>query len=162
MPPVVRLNLDQCTLVCRQGFAAIQTAYSMRAPITLTRTARLCAFWSPPATPHITIDGLTSLDELDSLLLLRGEDNAYDQNISTLCQCRLADGQHIDFSFRDAPGEWFRERGNDSLLRWQTAVPPERPLEQQQADDYRLRGGMFVPGLPPDALTPPLVPNAKQ
>jgi hypothetical protein len=155
MPPVVRLTMELSTLVCRQGFAAVQTAYALRAPLTLMRTAKLCAFWSPSMVPHIAVDGIADQGMLDELLQLRGEENAYDQNIETLCQCRFADGKHIDFSFRDATGEWFRERGNDNSLRWQNPVPPDRPLEEQMPEDYRLRAGMFVPGFPPSAATPP-------
>jgi serine/threonine-protein kinase len=162
MPPVVRLDMELSTLVSRQGFASVQTGFALRAPLTLMRTAKLCAFWSPSMVPHITIDGIADRGVLDELLQLRGEDNAYDQNIETLCQCRFADGKHIDYSFRDAPGEWFRERGNDTSLRWQNAVPADRPLEEQLPEDYRLRAGMFVPGFPPSATTPPRLDSDAQ
>ncbi|MGN6548129.1 MAG: protein kinase domain-containing protein [Aureliella sp.] len=162
MPPVVRLSMKLSTLVCRQGFALVQTGFALRAPLTLMRKADLCAFWSPALVPHIVVDGMADQGVLDELLQLRGEENAYDQNIETLCQCRFADGKHIDFSFRDAPGEWFRERGNDNSLRWQNAVPPDRPLEEQMPEDYRLRAGMFMPGFPPSAGAPPQLDGAGQ
>ncbi|MCC6510393.1 MAG: hypothetical protein IT423_14925, partial [Pirellulaceae bacterium] len=146
MPPVIRMNLQQSTLVCQQGFAAVQATQVSRVPLTLMRTAKLCAFWSPSSVPHIAIDGIDSQDVLDKLLLLRGEENAYDQNIETLCQCRFSDGQHIDYSLRDSMGEWFRELGNENILRWQGSVPPERAMEDQFPEDYRVRESMFMPG----------------
>lgn len=152
MPPVVRVILEQSTLVCGQGFASLQTGFVQRAPLTLMRTAKLCAFWSPSMTPHIAIDGLASEEMLEEVLQLRGEENGYDQKIETLCQCRFSDGRHIDFSFRDATGEWFRERGNDNSLLWQNPVPPERPMDEQLPEDYRLRDGMFMPGFSPGSL----------
>jgi hypothetical protein len=155
MPPVVRLSTEQSTLVCGQGFAAVQTGFAQRAPLMLMRTAKLCAFWSPGSVPHITVDGIANQEMLEELLQLRGEENGYDQKIETLCQCRFADGKHIDFSFRDATGEWFRERGNENSLLWQTPVPPDRPMADQLPEDYRLRAGMFMPGFPPDAFPLP-------
>ena len=156
MPPVVRLSAVQSTLVSEQGFAAVQTGFAQRVPLTLIRTAKLCAFWSPSTVPHIAVDGLFDEAALDELLQLRGIENAYDQNIEILCQCRFADGRHLDFSFPDATGEWFQERFNVHSLPWQNSVPPERPLEEQLPEDYRLRSGMFMPGyLPaPNATTP--------
>jgi hypothetical protein len=158
MPPVVRLNLESATLACRQGFALIQTSFAPRAPLTLLRTAKLCAFWSPPTVPHIAIDGISDEETLEEMLQMRGEENAYDQNIDTLCQCRFADGRHIDYSFRDATDDWFHERYNDNSLRWQNHVPPERAMDEQVPDDYRLRSGMFMPGFHPpqtSVVSPP-------
>lgn len=154
--PVVRWNMLQSTLICKQGFAAVQTSFAQRAPLTLMRTAKQCVFWSPALVPHLTVEGIVNDDTLVDLLQLRGEENAYDQNIATLCQCRFADGHHIDFSFRDATGEWFRERGNDSSLRWQNPVPSsDRPMHEQLPEQYRLRNGVFVPGFPLTSVAAP-------
>ncbi len=153
MPPVLRFIMSDSTVACQQGFASVHLLPSEHAPLTLMRTAKSCAFWSPVSVPHIAVDGLSDESELSDLLQLRGEDNAYDQNIELLCQCRLADGKHIDFSFRDATGEWFRERGNDNLLRWSNSIPPDRSMENQEPEDYRLRDGMFMPGFPSAKLS---------
>lgn len=146
VPPVVRMNLQRSTLVSLQGFAAIQAAAATRAPLVLMRTAKLCAFWSPTATSHLAIDGIADQEILDKLLLLRGEENAYDINIENLAQCRLTDGQHIQFRLNDLSGEWFRELGYENNLRWQNAIPPERPMDQQLPSDYQLKDSMYMPG----------------
>ncbi len=146
VPPVVRMNLQRSTFVTQQGFAAIQAAAATRAPLVLMRTARLCAFWSPTAISHLAIDGIADQEILDKLLLLRGEENAYDVNIENLAQCRLTDGQHIQFRLNDVSGEWFRELGYENNLRWLNSVPPERPMDQQLPADYQLKDSLYMPG----------------
>lgn len=146
VPPVVRMNLQRSTLASLQGFAAIQAAAATRAPLVLMRTAKLCAFWSPTAVSHLAIDGIADQEILDKLLLLRGEENAYDINIENLAQCRLTDGQHIQFRLNDLSGEWFRELGYENNLRWQNSIPPDRPMDQQLPADYQLKDSMYMPG----------------
>lgn len=149
VPPIVRMNLQRSTFASLQGFAAIQAAAATRAPVVLMRTAKLCAFWSPTAVSHLAIDGIADQEILDKLLLLRGEENAYDVNIENLAQCRLTDGQHIQFRLNDLSGEWFRELGYENSLRWLNSLPPDRPMESQQPADYQLKDSMYMPGYRP-------------
>ncbi len=146
VPPVVRMNLQRSTIASLQGFAAIQAASATRAPVVLMRTAKLCAFWSPTAVAHLTIDGIADQEILEKLLLLRGEENAYDLNIENLAQCRLTDGQHIQFRLNDLSGEWFRELGYENNLRWLGTIPPDRPMDEQLPADYQLKDSMYMPG----------------
>lgn len=146
VPPVVRMNLQRSTLATQQGFAAIQAAGANRAPVVLMRTAKLCAFWSPAAVSHISIDGISDQDILDKLLLLRGEENAYDANIENLVQCRMTDGQHLQYRLTDLGEEWFRELGYENNLRWQGPIPPDRPMQEQLPSDYSLKDSMYQPG----------------
>ena len=149
VPPIVRMNLQRSTFASLQGFAAVQAAAATRAPVVLMRTARLCAFWSPTAVSHLAIDGIADEEILDKLLLLRGEENAYDGNIENLAQCRLTDGQQIQFRLNDVSGEWFRELGYENNLRWLGSIPPDRPMESQLPADYQLKDSMYMPGYRP-------------
>ena len=80
VPPIVRMNLQRSTFASLQGFAAVQAAAATRAPVTLMRTAKLCAFWSPTGGARTSRStAMADQDLLDKLLLLRGEENAYDQ-----------------------------------------------------------------------------------
>ena len=146
VPPVVRMNCQRSTFATLQGFGAIQAASVTRAPLVLMRTAKLCAFWSPTAVSHLSVDGISDQEVLDKLLLLRGEENAYDVNIENLAQCRLTDGQHIQFRLNDLSGEWFRELGYENNLRWLGSLPPDRPMELQLPSDYQLKDSMYMPG----------------
>lgn len=146
VPPVVRMNLQRSTFATLQGFAAIQAAAATRAPLVLMRTAKLCAFWSPSAVSHLAIDGIADNEILDKLLLLRGEENSYDINIENLAQCRMTDGQHVQFPLNDVSEEWFRELGYENNLRWQNSLPPDRPMDQQLPSDYQLKDSMYMPG----------------
>ncbi|MFO1066828.1 MAG: protein kinase [Pirellulales bacterium] len=150
MPATVRVMLDRSTIVTGQGFAILQAATGAdRLPVALNRTAQDCVFWSPALVPHLLVDGLTGSEQLGDSLLLGGKNNAYDQNIESLCQCRNVGGAIEDFDFTDAPGEWYSERFNEYAVRWQNPVPPEIPVEDQSPEDYRLRSGMFLPGYLP-------------
>jgi hypothetical protein len=149
MPSTVRLMLERSTLATGQGFAMLQAGGSERVPVALNRNASDCVFWSPPTIPHIYVDGIVDTQTLEDALLLSGKNNAYDQNIETLCQSRTARGAIENYSFMNAPGTWYGERFNDLTIRWQNLVPPERPLEEHTPEDFRLRPGMFVPGYAP-------------
>ncbi len=153
----VRLFCKQSTFVTEQGFARLD--YQGAPQVGLNRTSQNCVYWSREKVPHVLVRGVPLQNVIGNfdLLLMQGLDNAYDQNIGTVCRWELDQEVLADFGFMDAQvSGWYNERGNERNVNWQQPSVPAMPLHEAQVADLKVVEGMFVPGFPPDGAIPPL------
>lgn len=153
----VRFFGDHTTFANRDGFARLEYAGDQAPLLGLNRRCNDCVFWSGAGESHISIyGGSAALLENPNLLLLKGNDNAYDVNVQNICET-FADGTGIfDFSFTDGQQEgWLSERGTERVVRWIQSVSEAFPFHTASAEDFSLVEAMAIPGFLNDAITPP-------
>ncbi len=154
MPPVLRMYCQQSTFVTAEGFARFRYREDSPPSLAFNRSSKDCVFWSARAKPHITVTGVQRSEELDDLLHLQGEENAYDSQIELLCQCRTRDQAEASIRFSAAQAPWFNEFGKEGSVNWKSPIPPVENFSQLETDAFELRSGMFMPGYEP-AVRPP-------
>jgi eukaryotic-like serine/threonine-protein kinase len=74
----MQLSLTRVTALIPQGLVRMRLGVGSQFPVAIDREAESCVFVVDEGTPHVEISGLSSFDEDESLLKLRGEANAYD------------------------------------------------------------------------------------
>ncbi len=143
--PLLRISLKESTLACARGLFRIRLNSEIVTEC-LNRTAQSCVFWSREPNCHISFEGLSEVGSADELILLKGEDNAYEHGETGLVQIRTLQGETKRLDVSDGLSPWFRERGNDYLVRWLNPFPPTAPFHEQTPADYQLKESMFMPG----------------
>jgi eukaryotic-like serine/threonine-protein kinase len=146
MPPVFRVYCQQSTFATAEGFARFRYREDSAPSLAFNRTSRDCVYWAERGKPHIVVTGVQRSDELEDLMHLQGEENAYDAQIEVLCQCRTRDQAESTIRFSTTQAAWFNEFGNEWSVIWKTPVPLSENFGQVEADGFELRSGMFMPG----------------
>jgi serine/threonine-protein kinase len=157
-PPTIRLDLRDVTLAAERGLARVKLSEEAPYPVCLSRLSSNCTYWSGPGKALFTLEGweqpLTDLtpESLGTWLDLRGADNAYDQQLSSLAEIQAASGDRQRFDFVSNPQPFFSERAPEAIVRWVGTMPVQGGFEQQTAGDYLQRPGNFRPGFRPELL----------
>jgi serine/threonine protein kinase len=148
---ILRWYCKNTTFATAAGFATLRYRGEAQPLIGVSRTSQTCAYWSPPGIPHLSIHGdAASLLESPNLLALQGFDNAYDENITSLCRTFSAGTELFDMNFADGQQEgWFIERSAEREVRWLNDIPQLRPFAQADPTDFAVEEAMFTPGYRP-------------
>ncbi len=149
LPPTMRVYCNRSTLATAEGFAKLIYRKDSVASLKLNRLAKDCVFWSLPGKPHILVEGLQRVDELDDLLHLHGGENAYAAQVDQLCRCRSRDLVDKSFAFTGQEPDWFQEFGNEWSVSWTKTPPPVEAFAEALEDAFRVVDGMFMPGYTP-------------
>ena len=146
----LRIFCDQSTFFTGESFAKLEYAEVSTPLVSLNRTSRGCVFESPPGTAHLTLSGLGQDSVLANLnrFLLKGSDNAYDENLEVLCRCYDPENAEIfTFGFNEASREgWMEERGNEFKVRWEDKREVSLNLTEISPADFAVSDGPFSPG----------------
>ncbi len=158
MPATIRVKLEHVTIAARQGFARIRLSKENAFPICLSRDSNDCVYSNDRGFPLVAIENV-DLGDIDSIpdslatwLDLRGNDNAYDEQIDTLLKWLSPEGVASRIGFESAAQKYFSERAPEMTVRWIHPRPIRKPFEQQTAGDYLQRDGNFRPGFRPELL----------
>lgn len=160
-PPTIRVDLEQVTIAAQRGFARIRPSAEHPFPVCLTRDSKNCTYAGEGSISLITIEnvdfeqtdeGVVPSDALLSWIDLRGRDNAYDNQISTLIKWSSPKGVNSRIGFENASSQYFSERALETSVRWARPHPVQKPFDQQSAGDYLQRDGNFRPGFRPELL----------
>jgi serine/threonine-protein kinase len=165
-PITLRLFMDRVTCVSRGGLATIDVA-STQQPICLVRQANASSFVVGPSIPLVKYSQKDFSDwPTAELLLLRGEDNAYDDSVEFVCELAAAGKSSQRYSLGNATSDWFQDRALETSIRWVNVPSMSIPLSKQTPENFLQRGTMFIPGfqlalLPRlgPAAAPPTVPS---
>ncbi len=148
----IRLVCRQSTFLTQDGFAVLDFTGPSAPLFSLNRTSDNCIFASSRSEAHILLQGSLSPGLLGDMpwLLLKGNDNAYDANVSAITACRDRNGSITKtFGFNEATQEsWFDERGTERRIPWVSEPLQTTNLAQSTLADYRVRqDGFFSPGV---------------
>ncbi len=146
MPPVLRMYCHQSTFVTAEGFARFRYRDDSPPSLAFNRSSQDCVYWSGRGKPHLSVVGIQRVEELDDLMHLQGEENAYDSQIELLCQCRTRDQAEASIRFSTAQAAWFNEFGKEGTVNWKNPIPSVVNFSQLEASAFQLRSGMFMPG----------------
>jgi hypothetical protein len=80
------------------------------------------------------------------ILQFRGNDNAYDISVETVCEVLSGGRAAQQFSLGNATSDWFQDRSLETSIRWISAGSPTSALSKQTPENYLQRGTMFIPG----------------
>ena len=158
-PITLRLFMDRVTCISRGGLATVDVA-STQQPICLVRQANASSFVVGPSTPLVKYSQKDLSDwPTAELLLLRGEDNAYDASVESVCELAATGKSSQRYSLGNATSDWFQDRALETSIRWVNIPSMSIPLSKQTPENFLQRGTMFVPGFQL-ALLPRLAPAA--
>lgn len=149
---ILRILCKQTSFITYESFAALRYSGQRQPLLGLSRTSQGCAYWSPMGVSHIVVYGDTpGLLENPNLLALQGFDNAYDDNIASLCQTYSNGTNIFDMDFADGQQEgWYNERIVERQVRWLKDPSLASPFYQATPVDFTVERGMFEPGFPPE------------
>lgn len=146
-PVNLRLTLDHVTVACKQGFARITLDAMHPHRVRITRESSDCAYWAQREQSWIEVFGVDKLDDINDMLDLRGEDNAYDTNVETFVAVSNKEGDSERYHIEDAPSDILRERGMEGSIRWQESINTAGPFSTHLPSNYRQMLGDFQPGM---------------
>lgn len=145
-PLTVRLFMDRVTCFARSGLAVIDSSSASQFPICLVRQAVACSFAVGSNAPLVRFLLGENPPAMADILQFRGNDNAYDISVETVCEV-LSGGRVTQlFSLGNATSEWFQDRSLETSIRWVSAGSPTTALSKQTPENYLQRGTMFIPG----------------
>lgn len=147
----IRMFCEQSTFLTGRGFAVLSTLGSNQPLLNLTRTSNNCVYDTGKEFAHFVIRGLNQESFLGSLnsLVLKGFENVYGSKVNVLCKCYDPDNFEIySFEFNEAEEDgWFKERANESQIRWLTPRDLTKNLSELAPSDLRVQKGIvFSPG----------------
>ncbi len=160
----IRLSFNRVTSITPEGFARMRLGPSGAWPMLIDRESRSSVYRCDPASPYIEFSGVETIpDDPSRLVLLRGEDNAYDFDL-TVDSAMLAVSQWngdrqqkgiSDFVSGDR-NSWAAERSPRWVVRWSTPLPTTIPPSKIVVSDY-YQDGSVVAGF--DRATLPPLPT---
>lgn len=147
----IRMFCEQSTFLTGRGFAVLTTNGSNEPLLNLTRWSNKCVYDTGKEFAHFVVRGLNQENFLGSLncLLINGFENVYGGKVNVLCKCYDPDDFEIySFGFNEAEEDgWFKERANESQIRWLSQRDPTKNLSESLPSDFRVQKGIvFSPG----------------
>jgi hypothetical protein len=151
-PPTVRLNLLDSTLLCKDSLAQLRFGTLYPFPMSFQRDARRSVFWSGPDSALIRIIGIDRSSEAEAIVSLRGEDNAYDESITSVVDLFANNSRTGRIKFEAMESEIFRDRASEPTVLWREKIPSPAEFYRATAGQFRQVQGNFMPGIDPDSL----------
>lgn len=155
----VQLRLSNVTASTGAGLVRARVGITDTPPISIDRDARSVVFRSPAGAPHIELIGLEpNQHPLDSLISLRGEDNAYDlepEGDWPILDLTMAaeEKQVFWMSQMVVPSRppWIAERSPRWVVRWSELIDDQVPASRRTLADF-YQDGTVVPGFDQSSL----------
>jgi serine/threonine protein kinase len=155
--PTTRITLDRVTVVCGQHFAQLRLSEERPFKISLIRTATNSAFWCSKDHALISAQGVVDAPEVQKMIDLRGNENAYDRGIRCAIETVTPAGEITSLDFNDLSMSSLPESGIETNIRWVQPIAKEFQFAEQLPSQFRQRVGEFMPGFVEDKL--PTVPS---
>jgi serine/threonine protein kinase len=145
-PLTIRLFMDRVTCFARSGLAVIDSSSSSQYPICLVRQAVACSFAVGSNASLVRFLLGENPPAMADILQFRGNDNAYDISVETVCEVLSGGRAAQQFSLGNATSDWFQDRSLETSIRWVSVGSPTTALSKQTPENYLQRGTMFIPG----------------
>ncbi len=155
--PTARVYLDRVTAVCGQHFAQIRLSEVRPFKISLLRIATNSAFWCGKDRALVSTQGLADPTEIQKMIDLRGNDNAYDRGIRCAIETVSITGETVSLDFDDLGNSSLAEPGIETSIRWVQPIAKEFNFAEQLPSFFRQRPGEFLPGFIEEKL--PAIPT---
>ncbi len=142
----IQLSINRLTAYVPRGIVRMRLGVSGGYPVVIDREARNSVFEVDAGVPHFEINGLENLDEVSTVVRLRGEANAYDAE-TTLSDPVLMTtdraGKRVSVTMNDLLKQsyyWEDERSPRWAVRWSRLELPGVSPSQFTPADFRQDG----------------------
>ncbi|MFG0261894.1 MAG: serine/threonine protein kinase [Novipirellula sp. JB048] len=145
----IQLLLDRVIAMVPRGLVRMRLNATGPFPLPIDRDARNCVFIVNPATPAVEITGIDSLADATTLLMLRGEANAYDtQSDLSDPMLRLADADGDEsivrmVDLKNQSPTWAEERSPRWAVDWASENLRTMPASRLGLADFRQYGAVI-------------------
>ncbi|GAA5508089.1 serine/threonine-protein kinase [Novipirellula caenicola] len=145
----IQLLLDQVIAMAPRGLLRMRLTATGPYPLPVDRDARNCVFIVSPDVAAVEITGLDSLENDPSLLILRGEANAYDtQPDLSDPMLRLIDSQGNQevvrmVDLKTQSPDWAEERSPRWAVDWASGSLNTQPTSSLMPSDFRQYGSVI-------------------
>ncbi|WP_372716414.1 serine/threonine protein kinase [Novipirellula sp.] len=145
----IQLLLDQVIAMAPRGLVRMRLTATGPYPLPVDRDARNCVFIVNPDIAAVEVSGLDPLENDPSLLILRGEANAYDtQPDLSDPMLRLVDSQGNQevvrmVDLKTEPPQWAEERSPRWAVDWASGNLKTQPASSLMPGDFRQYGSVI-------------------
>ncbi len=150
-PGVLRMECLQSTFVSRGQFAQLAYSGEGQPQLGVNRTSKSCVYYSETDTGHFLVRGARRQSLLGNFVLLNleGQDNAYSESITDLCEAFSGLTKVAAFGFAEASLDgWFGERSDEFEVLWTQEFTSPLDFSRISFDDVQIDSGIFQPGVP--------------